>query len=251
MTDQHDPVWKGPGVAGRQRAFGKGRVVVGEQIRDGLLYPRRTQPARSARQEVRRDRGSDHDAVGLLRESRRGVAVPRAACQEAVLKIDQPRRWLGTVGDVPIRGHLVAVGAVQPQRRTVHGDRAVRGQDRRPAEQSGREAVQVEDDCPDRAEQAGQRRRRRRRRDRRRRRRRERHCSRLRHRRGRDGGRGLVVSGHRHDVSDVFDGRFRGFGGCLGLGFRRLLFRGLCFGRRLRRRPVFDGGRLRDRLGGV
>ena len=96
----------GPRYPARLGAVGERRVVVVEQPRHRLMHRRRTEPARIGGEEVRRDRRRDDDAVRLLGERRRGVAVPRPAGQEAVLEVDHlVRRGLPFfgLGDVPVR----------------------------------------------------------------------------------------------------------------------------------------------------
>ncbi len=120
-----------------RRSSAKRGVAVDEQVRDRLVHLRTADPAAVAGQEVRRQRRRDDDAVGGLGQPGRGVAVERSGGQEAVLQIDQARRRR-TLRDVPVRGHLVSVAAVDLQRGALHRDRAAPGQQRRPAEHPDR-----------------------------------------------------------------------------------------------------------------
>ena len=154
VARDHVPLRQDHVVSGRGGSTGGQRLpVTGEQLGHRIVQRIAAELARVAREEVRRERRGHHDAVGPLRQLRRGGVVEPGPGRESVLEVDQPGRRLVVGREIPVRVHGVPVAAVDLQLGPAHRDRAA-GRHRRWALDDLRHEVQhAEDERPDHVEQ--------------------------------------------------------------------------------------------------
>ncbi len=138
------------GVSRRHRTRGERVTVAHEQVGDGFVHTRSTEPESAVCKRIRRQRRCDDNAVGPLGQIRRGVAVHRADGQETVLEQNHSGRRFVTRGVIPVGRHDESAADVQ--RGAAHGDRAVGRNRRWPVDEPLGRREDVEDGARDQAD---------------------------------------------------------------------------------------------------